>query len=173
MWSPGRHTSYFGSVNKVGNAPLCKTAWLTSIDSDMARDAFATFIPISVESDARTKIIFDFFDLMSAIAAHGKTNGMSGGKLSRLAGWWAFEHVDSGNGFDGGYRSWTRYAQSSSAMMALLTIAAPPMLPVTCSSPTSAHSHRTRFVVRMESLLYQFHYKTSSKQQNTRQCNHQ
>lgn len=78
------------------------------IDSDMARDAFATFIPISVESDARTKIIFDFFDLMAAVAAHGKTNGMSGGKLSRLAGWWAFEHVDSGTGFDGGYRSWTR-----------------------------------------------------------------
>lgn len=77
-------------------------------DSDMARDAFATFIPISVESDARTKIIFDFFDLMAAIAAHGKTNGMGGRKLSRLAGWWAFEQVDQGNGFDGGYKSWSR-----------------------------------------------------------------
>ena len=157
----------------MGNAPLCQTVWLKRIDSDMARDAFATFIPISVESDARTKIIFDFFDLLSAIAAHGKTNGMSGGKLSRLAGWWAFEHVDSGNGFDGGYRSWTRYAQSSSGMIALLTIAVPPMLPVTYSSPTSAHSHQTRFVVRMEYLHYQFHYKTSYKQQNTRQYSHQ
>lgn len=77
-------------------------------DSDMARDAFATFIPLSVESDARTKIIFDFFDLMAAIAAHGKTNGMGGRKLSRLAGWWAFEQVDSGSGFDGGYKSWSR-----------------------------------------------------------------
>ena len=79
-----------------------------NLDSDMARHAFATFIPISVESDARTKIIFDFFDLMAAIAAHGKTNGMGGRKLSRLAGWWAFEHADTGNGFDGGYRSWAR-----------------------------------------------------------------
>lgn len=113
----------------------------------MARDAFATFIPISVESDARTKIIFDFFDLMSAIAAHGKTNGMSGGKLSRLAGWWAFEHVESDNGFDGGYRSWTRLVPSSSGIITLLTIAVRPMLPVICSSLTSAHSHQIRFVV--------------------------
>lgn len=78
-------------------------------DSDLARDAFATFIPISVESDARTKIIFDFFDLMAAIAAHGKTNGMGGRMLSRLAGWWAFEQVDMGNGFDGGYKGWSKF----------------------------------------------------------------
>lgn len=74
----------------------------------MARDSFATFIPLSVESDARTKIIFDFFDLLAAIAAHGKSNGLGGRKLSRLAGWWAFAHVDSGEGFDGGYRSWAK-----------------------------------------------------------------
>lgn len=75
-------------------------------DSNLARDSFATFIPISVESEARTKIIFDFFDLLSAIAAHAKSNGLGGRKLSRLAGWWAFEHNDSGNGFDGGYKAW-------------------------------------------------------------------
>lgn len=84
---------------------MCLT---TSADSEMARDAFATFIPISVESDARTKIIFDFFDLMAAIAAHGNYNGMGGRQLSRLAGWWAFEQTDNGNGFDGGYKSWAR-----------------------------------------------------------------
>lgn len=72
----------------------------------MARDAFKTFIPLSVDSDARTKIIFDFFDLLSGIAAHSKTNGMGGGKLSRLAGWWAFEHADDGTGFEGGYKRW-------------------------------------------------------------------
>ena len=77
----------------------------------MARDAFATFIPLSVESDARTKIIFDFFDLMAATAAHGKTNGMGGRKLSRLAGWWAFEQLEESNGFDMGYKSWTRYVK--------------------------------------------------------------
>lgn len=74
----------------------------------MARDSFTTFIPLSVESEASTKIIFDFFDLLSAIAAHGKTNGLGGRKLSRLAGWWAFEHVDGSDGFDGGYKTWAR-----------------------------------------------------------------
>lgn len=74
----------------------------------MARDSFATFIPLSVDSDARTKIIFDFFDLLSAIAAHGKTNGLGGRKLSRYAAWWAFEFLDDGDGFEGGYKRWSR-----------------------------------------------------------------
>lgn len=64
---------------------------------------------MSVESDARTQIIFDFFDLLAAIAAHGKTNGMGGRKLSRYAGWWAFEHIESGEGFDNGYESWAKF----------------------------------------------------------------
>jgi hypothetical protein len=75
-------------------------------DSDLARDAFNTFIPISVESDARTKIICDFFDLLTAIAAHAKKNGLGGRKLSRYAGWWAFEHTDTGNGFEASYKNW-------------------------------------------------------------------
>ena len=90
-------------------------------DSNMARDAFATFIPLSLESDARTKIIFDFFDLMAAIAAHGKTNGMGGRKLSRLAGWWAFEQIDAGSGFDGGYKSWSRFVGSPYSNRRMLT----------------------------------------------------
>ncbi|KAL2063786.1 hypothetical protein VTL71DRAFT_5591 [Oculimacula yallundae] len=83
-------------------------------DSNMARDAFATFIPLSVESDARAHIIFDFFDLLSAIAAHAKTNGLGGRKLSRLAGWWGFEHHDGGKGFEGGYRNWVSAADAAS-----------------------------------------------------------
>ncbi|KAI9741076.1 MAG: hypothetical protein M1834_002789 [Cirrosporium novae-zelandiae] len=83
-------------------------------DSNMARDAFATFIPISVESDARTKIVFDFFDLMAAVAAHGKTNGLGGRKLSRYAGWWAFSHCDTGLGFEGGYKNWVKAADATS-----------------------------------------------------------
>src|SRR5437764_1298077 len=51
--------------------------------SEFARDAFTTFIPFSVDTDARANIIQDFFDLMAAIAAHGKTNGLGGRKLSR------------------------------------------------------------------------------------------
>lgn len=83
--------------------------WLTRIspDSQLARDAFSTFIPISVDSDARTKIIFDFFELLAAIAAHGKSNGLGGRKLSRYAGWWAFEHADTGNGFEAAYKNWS------------------------------------------------------------------
>ncbi|KAI2777472.1 DUF1708-domain-containing protein [Daldinia loculata] len=83
-------------------------------DSNMARDSFSTFIPLSVENQARSHIIFDYFDLLSAIAAHGKSNGFGGRKLSRMAAWWAFEHKDTGNGFDGGYKSWLSAADATS-----------------------------------------------------------
>ncbi|KAJ5592492.1 hypothetical protein N7537_009396 [Penicillium hordei] len=83
-------------------------------DSDMARDAFSTFIPIGGDSDARTNIILDFFDLLAAIAAHGKSNGLGGRKLSRYAGWWAFEHVDTGNGFEAAYKNWAAAADATS-----------------------------------------------------------
>lgn len=79
-----------------------------SLDSNFARHAFDTFVPLSVDSDARKRIMFDFFDLLSAVAARSKTNGMGGRKLSRMAGWWAFEFHDDGNGFDGGYRTWEK-----------------------------------------------------------------
>jgi hypothetical protein len=77
-------------------------------DSHLARDSFKTFIPLSVDNDSRVKIIFDFFDLLAAIAAHSKSNGFGGRKLSRMAAWWAFEPNDNGNGFEGGYKSWLR-----------------------------------------------------------------
>ena len=75
---------------------------MSCTDSNFARHAFDTFIPISVDSEARKRIIFDFFDLLSYVAA------MGGRKLSRLAGWWAFEFVEDGKGFDGGYRTWEK-----------------------------------------------------------------
>lgn len=83
---------------------------ICGLDSSLARDSFSTFIPLSVENQSRSHIIFDYFDLLSAIAAHGKSNGFGGRKLSRMAAWWAFEHKDTGNGFEGGYRSWLRFA---------------------------------------------------------------
>lgn len=85
-------------------------------DSNMARDSFKTFIPLSVESEARGAIIFNFFDLLSAIAAHGKMNGFGGRKLSRMAAWWAFEIKDDGNGFEGGYKSWLRQEAAPSSV---------------------------------------------------------
>ncbi|PTU17532.1 hypothetical protein P175DRAFT_0540424 [Aspergillus ochraceoroseus IBT 24754] len=83
-------------------------------DAQFARDAFSTFIPISIDSDARTKIILDFFDLLAAIAAHAKSNGLGGRKLSRYAGWWAFEHSDTGNGFEMAYKNWASAADATS-----------------------------------------------------------
>lgn len=83
-------------------------------DSDMARDSFRTFLPLSVENEARISIIFDFFDLLAAVAAHGKTNGFGGRKISRMASWWAFEHKDTGNGFEGGYKLWLKAADATS-----------------------------------------------------------
>lgn len=67
-----------------------------------------------MESDARVKIIEHFFDLLAAVAAHGKTNGLGGRKLSRYAGWWAFEHYDTGKGFESGYKSWANAADATS-----------------------------------------------------------
>ncbi|QDS67941.1 hypothetical protein FKW77_008811 [Venturia effusa] len=84
------------------------------IDASMAKNAFTVFIPMSTESEARKQIVFDFFDLLAAIAARGKTNGLGGRKLSRMAGWWAFEHSDNGKGFDGGYESWATAADATS-----------------------------------------------------------
>lgn len=89
----------------------------------MARDSFKTFIPLSVENGARSSIIFSFFDLLAAIAAHGKMNGFGGRKLSRMAAWWAFEHKDSGSGFDGGYQEWLKYVLHSHLILATRRIA--------------------------------------------------
>lgn len=80
----------------------------------MARDSFKTFIPLSVDSEAKSSIIFDFFDLLSAVAAHGKVNGFGGRKLSRMAAWWAFEHKHTGDGFNAGYKTWLAAADATS-----------------------------------------------------------
>ncbi|KAI5194670.1 DUF1708-domain-containing protein [Aureobasidium subglaciale] len=86
----------------------------TAIDSNMARNAFHTFIPLGVDSDARKTIIYSFFDLLTAIAAHGKTNGFGGMQLSRMAGWWAFEQPHNPKGFEVAYRTWLMSADASS-----------------------------------------------------------
>ena len=107
-------------------------------DSNMARDSFKTFIPLSVDNRARTQIIFQFFDLLSAVAAHGKMNGFGGRKLSRMAAWWAFEHDDGGQGFEGGYKSWLKAADATShlffaylrCLAPLPTLGAPSTLPL-------------------------------------------
>lgn len=34
--------------------------------------------------------------------------------MSRYAAWWAFDFADTGNGFEGGYKTWTRYVEPKS-----------------------------------------------------------
>lgn len=91
------------SLSRIKSLPA-----LTLTDSNMSKNSFDVFIPLSTESEARRDIIYDFFDLLAAVSARGKTNGLGGRKLSRFAGWWAFEHSDQGKGFDGGYNSWSK-----------------------------------------------------------------
>ncbi|KAK9321476.1 hypothetical protein V1517DRAFT_171355 [Lipomyces orientalis] len=59
-------------------------------DAGRAQNAFKMIIPVVADSQARSRIIFNFFDLLSAIASHWKTTGMSGRRVARLAAWWAF-----------------------------------------------------------------------------------
>ncbi|KAK9371206.1 hypothetical protein V1509DRAFT_613912 [Lipomyces kononenkoae] len=102
-------------------------------DAGNPQIAFKTIIPVVADSPARSRIIFNFFDLLSAIAAHWKTSGMGGRKIARLAAWWAFHlseelayiAADSDNGksaarspqtlptFSEGYKIWSRAADAS------------------------------------------------------------
>ncbi|KAG5975524.1 hypothetical protein E4U58_000721 [Claviceps cyperi] len=141
-------------------------------DSRMARDSFKTFIPLSIESGARQRIIFDFFELIAAVAAHGKTNGFGGLQLARMAAWWAFEQKDTGSGFDGGYKAWERAADATTHLFfAYLRSLAPEegltgitLLPRSLekllnetpypppSSPTSLVSKTNKLVMLVESV---------------------
>lgn len=66
--------------------------------------------------------------------------------MSRYAGWWAFEHFDSGNGFEGGYKTWARSVKVTACCFRVLIFEAELlMLQVICSLPTFAHSLRTQY----------------------------
>ncbi|EAQ92821.1 hypothetical protein CHGG_01056 [Chaetomium globosum CBS 148.51] len=87
-----------GRVANIGDRSF--RAWLSGAGAD-SRAALLGGTPTSF-SRSESMIIFDFFDLLAAIAAHSKSNGFGGRKLSRMAAWWAFEPNDNGNGFEGG-----------------------------------------------------------------------
>ncbi|KAK9386480.1 hypothetical protein V1515DRAFT_142834 [Lipomyces mesembrius] len=102
-------------------------------DAGRAQNAFKMIIPVAADSPARSRIIFNFFDLLSALASHWKTSGMGGRKIARLAAWWAFplsedmarlaEESDNVNGTVGGsqtrptfseaYKIWSKAADAS------------------------------------------------------------
>lgn len=72
----------------------------------MAMDSFLVSIPDAAKTEAHRKIIFDFFDLLSTIAAQAERNDFKARKLSRFAGWWAFGETSFGHGFERGYEEW-------------------------------------------------------------------
>lgn len=116
--SAGMLMNFLKLENKVWSFPnasdIFPGANHLAADSNEAPDSFNTFIPLSVENVARASIVFDLFDLLSAIAAHGKANGFGGRKLSRMASWWAFDSNGAGNGFEGGYKEWLKAADATS-----------------------------------------------------------
>jgi hypothetical protein len=57
--------------------------------------AFDTILPKIVDSHDHEDIICNFYDLLMALAAYERRNGLNGYKLARLAGAWAFEMVNS------------------------------------------------------------------------------
>lgn len=78
-------------------------------DCNYSRDAFNVLIPLSVESELHTAVILDFFGFLASVAAHAKSNGFSGQKLARIAGWYAFNVKGSSQGFADGYSNWEKY----------------------------------------------------------------
>ncbi|EMR69007.1 putative morphogenesis protein [Eutypa lata UCREL1] len=110
----------------------------------------------------RSQIIFDFFDILSAVAAHGKVNGFGGRKLSRMAAWWAFEHKDTGNGLEGGYKNWLNAADATSHLFfAYLRSLAPTqtrsgisMLPMSLQKLLQETEYPPQVPVLMQSSTY-------------------
>lgn len=79
-------------------------------------DAFLTLIPRCIETEAHASILYDFMDLLAAIATHGKKNGMGGRKLARLAGTWAFDVNTGADGpvsFQDGLNTWSEAAEAT------------------------------------------------------------
>jgi hypothetical protein len=66
-------------------------------------------MPLSVGSALHTAIILDFFGFLASVAAHAKSNGFSGQRLARIAGWYAFDIRGSAGGFVDGYSNWEKY----------------------------------------------------------------
>lgn len=78
------------------------------LDSGYSRDAFNSLMPLSVGSELHTAIILDFFAFLASVAAHAKSNGFSGQRLARIAGWYAFDIRGTAEGFVDGYNKWER-----------------------------------------------------------------
>lgn len=79
--------------------------------------AFDRILPKIVDSYDHEDIICNFYDLIMALSALERRNGLSGYKLARLAGAWAFEMVNSQKelpaDFSTGLSCWSVAAEAS------------------------------------------------------------
>lgn len=82
--------------------------------------AFKTIIPRAAESPIHLNIISSFFVLLYKIAARERKNCLSGRKLARFAGFWAFELLDPNkeapSNFGSGLLCWSRAAEACNHM---------------------------------------------------------
>lgn len=86
--------------------------------------AFDNILSKSVDSHDHEDIICNFYDLLMALAAYERRNGLNGYKLARLAGAWAFEMVNFKRSFP------------PTSLLALAAGVWQPRLPTTCSWPS-------------------------------------
>lgn len=83
-------------------------------DSGFPKDAFKTFVPLCVESDAHAQIIEAFFDLLASVAANFKSTGLTPTSVSSFGGWFAFGYDAKEWNFDCGYAAWIKAADACS-----------------------------------------------------------
>ncbi|CCH44462.1 Morphogenesis-related protein MSB1 [Wickerhamomyces ciferrii] len=58
--------------------------------SNYPKKAFLEFMPQCLTSPAHASIVYDFLDLLVSLSANAKENQLSGRKISKMAGLWAF-----------------------------------------------------------------------------------
>lgn len=90
------------------------------------KKAFLEFMPQCLSSPSHASIVYDFLDLIVSIAANAKENQMSGRKISKMAGIWAFQNKSTENNFVDGLQNWL---PSANAMFHLLLSFLRSMLP--------------------------------------------
>lgn len=80
-------------------------------------DSFFRIFPNCVESDNHMRLVVYFFELVMALATHGRANGMGETKLPRLAGTWAFDirkpNSEEPTSFADGLAAWSHAAEAS------------------------------------------------------------
>ncbi|AGO10137.1 AaceriAAR145Wp [[Ashbya] aceris (nom. inval.)] len=80
-------------------------------------DAFMKVLPGCLSSSSHASIVYDFFDLLVAVAANASENRMSARKVAKMCAIWAFgdyRHKDGGanNSFRDGLAQWRRAANA-------------------------------------------------------------